>query len=312
CRFRFFVEQRFRRDDESWCADPALQRGVLEERFLERMQDVVLRDPFDRRDGPSLCFRREHEARRHQATVEQDRAGATVTRRAAFFGARQTERVAQRRQQRLMTVAQEFGRLTVDGRVDVQLHRIRPAAIFAARFVRTPATVRRYATVPRLSSIGLAAALAAAAAAFSARSSSFDPMSAVAASGTSNAVGATAPMATRAAVQTPFASSVTLTPAPATAMSISLRGIRRRYASAVRGAGRGIVIATSSSPRSRTVRPGAVQNVSTGTVRSPFGPAITHSARFTIRAHVVSAAGEALHKLPPTVPRPWICVEPIK
>src|SRR5581483_8771984 len=216
CRFRFFVEQRFRRDDESWCADPALQRGVLEERFLERMQDVVLRDPFDRRDGPSLCFRREHEARRHQATVEQDRAGATVTRRAAFFGARQTERVAQRRQQRLMTVAQEFGRLTVDGRVDVQLHRIRPAAIFAARFVRTPATVRRYATVPRLSSIGLAAALAAAAAAFSARSSSFDPMSAFAASGTSNAVGATAPMATRAAVQTPFASSVTLTPAPAT------------------------------------------------------------------------------------------------
>ena len=87
-------------------------------------------------------------------------------------------------------------------------------------------------------------------------------------------------------------------------MSISVRGMRRRYASEVRAAGRGTRIATSSSPGWRTVRPGAIENASTGTVRSPFGPAITHSARFTMSAHVVSAAGDALHRLPPTLPRP--------
>src|SRR3954468_21411278 len=59
------------------------------------------------------------------------------------------------------------------------------------------------------------------------------------------------------------------------------------------------------------VRPGRPQNASTGTVRSPFGPAITHCARFAINAHVVSAAGDALQRLPPTLPRPWICVDPI-
>src|ERR1700732_4075441 len=41
-------------------------------------------------------------------------------------------------------------------------------------------------------------------------------------------VGATAPSTTRASVHTPFASSVTLTPTPTTAMSISVRGMKRR------------------------------------------------------------------------------------
>ena len=36
-------------------------------------------------------------------------------------------------------------------------------------------------------------------------------------------------------------------------------------------------MATSSSPRPSTVLPGPVQNSSTGTMRSPLGPAITHS-----------------------------------
>ena len=101
-------------------------------------------------------------------------------------------------------------------------------AMATARFVSTPATVFRYATVPRLSSMGFAAALAASPARWSARSSRRDPISARAASGTRSAVGATAPMAMRAAVQVPPASSVTLAPAPATAMSISVRGMSRR------------------------------------------------------------------------------------
>jgi len=49
-----------------------------------------------------------------------------------------------------------------------------------------------------------------------------------AASGTRIAVGATAPSTTLASVQTPLVSSVTLTPTPTTAISISVRGIKRR------------------------------------------------------------------------------------
>ena len=59
-------------------------------------------------------------------------------------------------------------------------------------------------------------------------SSSLRPTNAAEASGTRIAVGATAPSTTRASVQTPAGSSVTLTPAPTTAMSISVRGMKRR------------------------------------------------------------------------------------
>src|SRR5581483_9725406 len=220
--------ERLRGDDEAWRADAALQRGVLEKHALQRVQRVAARDALDGRDRSTVRFRREDETGRHQASVEEDRARAAVAGRAAFLRARQPERVAKRRDERLVAVAEELGRLAVDGGVDMEFHRLfsaRAAAIFAARRVSTPTTVRRYAAVPRLSSIGLAAAPAASAAARSADSSSVVPTSARAAAGTSSAVGATAPIATRAAVQVPAGSSVTLTAAPATAMSISLRGM---------------------------------------------------------------------------------------
>src|SRR5438477_638097 len=89
----------------------------------------------------------------------------------------------------------------------------------AARRAITPATLVRYSIVPRLSSIGLQARRTAWSSAASAASLSLRPTSAVAASETSTAVGATAPSTTRASMQTPAASSVTLTPAPTTAMA---------------------------------------------------------------------------------------------
>ncbi len=56
--------------------------------------------------------------------------------------------------------------------------------------------------------------------------------------------------------------------------------------------------------------PGPVTKSSTLTIRSPSGPTMTARARLTMSGQVVSAAGEPLHRLPPTEPRPWICVEP--
>ena len=104
----------------------------------------------------------------------------------------------------------------------------RSNAMAATRRASTPATLVRYSIVPRLSLIGLHAARAAASSFASVSSSSVWPISASAASFTSSTVGATAPSATRAAVQTPLSSSVTLMPQPTTAMSISVRGMKRR------------------------------------------------------------------------------------
>src|SRR5277367_960408 len=109
--------------------------------------------------------------------------------------------------------------------------------------------------VPRLSSIGRQAAEQALAAALSAASSSLLPINALAAASTKSTVGATAPSPTRAAVQTP-PFNVRLTPTPTTAMSISVRGIIRKYASLEPGGRGGNVKPTRISPGLRLVRPG--------------------------------------------------------
>src|SRR5439155_7709495 len=126
-------------------------------------------------------------------------------------------------------------------------------------------------------------------------------------------VGATAARATRAAVQRePAESSTTLTPAPTTAMSISLRGMNRRYAAPECGFGGGKRRLTRNSPGPKAVRPGATQKFSTGISRWPFGPATEQTVSRAISAGMVSAAGEALHRLPPTLARPWIWMPPIR
>ena len=69
---------------------------------------------------------------------------------------------------------------------------------------------------------------------------------------------------------------------------------------------------TRISPGWSTVRPGLKMNSSALTVRVPFAPAMTHSAPRAINAAGVSAAGEPLHKFPPTEQRFLICTEPIR
>ena len=60
------------------------------------------------------------------------------------------------------------------------------------------------------------------------------------------------------------------------------------------------------------MRPGPVAMLSTGTSRCPLEPATTQVARAAISAGTLSAAGEALHRLPASDARPWIWVEPIR
>src|SRR5258708_31825454 len=165
--------------------------------------------------------------------------------------------------------------------------------------------------VPRLSSIGLQAARQAAAAAFTAASASLLPISACAAASTKSTVGATAPSPTRAAVQTP-PFNVRLTPQPTTAMSISVRGIIRKYASPEPGGRGGKVKLTRISPGLRLVRPGPAGTCSTGISRRPPGPCTVTVAPAAIMAGTLSAAGELLQRLPPPEARPWAWVGPIR
>ena len=62
-----------------------------------------------------------------------------------------------------------------------------------------------------------------------------------------------------------------------------------------------------NSPFSSEVCPGPVTISSTGASRLPSGPAMTATARAAIIAGTLSAAGEALHRLPASEARPWIC-----
>src|SRR5215469_8798016 len=235
------VEQRLGGDDQARRAEAALQRRMLEEFLLHRVQLVAFGDAFDRRDGAALGLDAEHQARADDIAVADDRAGAAVARATAFLAAGEAEFVAQHVEHRLLSFAEILHRLAVDRGRDVMLaHQgalltqraaARSKAMVAVRRARTPATLVRYSIVPRLSVMGLQAACAAASSAARVGSSSLWLISALAASSTMTVVGATAPSTTRASVQTPLASSVTLVPQPTTAISISVRGIKRRYES---------------------------------------------------------------------------------
>src|SRR6185295_10787276 len=69
---------------------------------------------------------------------------------------------------------------------------------------------------------------------------------------------------------------------------------------------------TTISPAFSEVLPGLTANFSTGTSRLPSGPCTRTTHPAATSAGTQSAAGEALHRLPPAEARPWTWVEPIR
>src|SRR5262249_57447796 len=77
------------------------------------------------------------------------------------------------------------------------------------------------------------------------------------------------------------------------------------------GGGGGLDWSAESAGR-RVGTPVVVRMVSTGASRRPAGPGIKHTARAATSAGTLSAAGEALQRLPPSEARPCTWVEPIR
>src|SRR5581483_7093055 len=94
------VEHTERRADLARRAVAALNRVVLDERLLQRMQLSVPREPLDRRDLGVLAGDRENEAAVHPATVEQHGARAALAVIAALLRPREAEVLAQRVEER--------------------------------------------------------------------------------------------------------------------------------------------------------------------------------------------------------------------
>ena len=86
-------------------AEAALHRAVLEERRLERRHLAAAScsgQPFDGHDRAAVRLDRENQARVDDALVEPHRARAALADGAALLGARQSEVVAQRLEQRVV------------------------------------------------------------------------------------------------------------------------------------------------------------------------------------------------------------------
>src|SRR5262249_1300300 len=90
------VDQADRRADLARRAVTALERVVINERLLERVQRAVARQAFDGRDIGAVGHHREGEAREPAPPTDQHRTGAALAVIAAFFRAGKIEVDAQR------------------------------------------------------------------------------------------------------------------------------------------------------------------------------------------------------------------------
>src|SRR5436190_18603669 len=105
CRVWIALEQRLGGDQQARGAKAALQRCMLQEFSLQRMQKVPARHALDRLDRVSLGLDGEHQARADQTAVDGYAAGATVARAAPLLAAGQMQLVTQDVEQRKLRLA---------------------------------------------------------------------------------------------------------------------------------------------------------------------------------------------------------------
>jgi hypothetical protein len=108
-----FMEQRRRRHNLARGAVAALERIVLDESLLDRMQSAVLLEPFDRGDLVPFMHDRKRETRVDSAAIDVDGTGAALAVIAALFRAKQLEMFSQRVEKRRARVKIEGDGLAI-------------------------------------------------------------------------------------------------------------------------------------------------------------------------------------------------------
>src|SRR3954471_9338829 len=118
-RVRMLLQEARRRHDHPGRAVAALQRVVLLERALHRVQLAVRRETLDRRDLVAVRLDGEQRARLHRLAVEMDGASTAGRRVAADVRAGEVQLLAQRVDEELPGLDLELSANAVDGDRDV-------------------------------------------------------------------------------------------------------------------------------------------------------------------------------------------------
>src|SRR5207247_2321368 len=112
------LEGRVGRDDEARRAEPALHRASVDERALDRMQPVAIRERLDGLHCASRGCGAEHETRADELAVHQDRAGSALALLAGILASCEAEALAQDGKQALMVRRFGLPFVTVKGALD--------------------------------------------------------------------------------------------------------------------------------------------------------------------------------------------------
>src|SRR5438445_648653 len=153
---RVLAQQGMRGDHEPGSAEAALHGAGFDERPLDRIERAAVGEALDGAYLTSVRRGGEDETGTDEDVVEQHRAGAAFALLARVLAPRKAEPLAQRREERLVRLDRRLLACAVHRHGDAR-HAI-CATRLSARAPMTARACRRYAAVPRTSSIGLAAA----------------------------------------------------------------------------------------------------------------------------------------------------------
>ena len=118
-RMRVRFEQVFRGHQHAGGAEPTLERRVLNERLLQRIQRAVRRgQPLDRADMTAVRGRGQDQTGQNRLAIHQHRARAALPDPAAVLGPGQLQILAQYVEQQIVVGDVEMAGDAVDGERD--------------------------------------------------------------------------------------------------------------------------------------------------------------------------------------------------
>src|SRR5215472_13945954 len=132
-----------RAHDHPRSAEPALQRMVVAERLLHRVQGIAGRDTLDRQHRAALCLQGEQGAGLDGFAVDMNDTGAALARVAPDMSTGEAKLLAQQLHQKRSALDGRRNRLAVYGKAHRLLHRYLPGML-ASSVATTAKTGRNF------------------------------------------------------------------------------------------------------------------------------------------------------------------------